>query len=140
MLRFFSILILLVLDYYLFKLKTVLPGFCSDPSPGSYLDYATLGTSLIKPGQKTPGPFVVTFYLSNYSLAWYCCQNQTHKKYPLQAEMSQHYLGNPQTLFLGQGGRMEHRYLHMRRDFSTWGEGGVLTAPPNFQYRNKSKL
>ena len=34
---------------------------------GSYLDYATLGTSLIKPGQKTPGPFVVTVYLSNYS-------------------------------------------------------------------------
>ena len=38
--------------------------------------------------------------------------------------MSQHYLGNPQTLFLGQGGRMEHRYLHMRRDFMTWGKGG----------------
>ena len=56
----------------------------------------------------------------------------------IQAEMSQHYLESPQTLFSGQvdhsnkcrvikislpitilcqGGRMEHRYLHMRQDF-----------------------
>ena len=29
--------------------------------------------------------------------------------------MSHHYLESPQTLFSGQGGRMEHRYLHMRQ-------------------------
>ena len=35
---------------------------------------------------------------------------------------------------------MEHRYLHMRRDFLTWGEGGVLTVPPNLQYQNEKQV